>query len=89
LLGTAGSKDDKRVKEILNLTNGIRVDIEDMVKCGSLRYKTSPRLRSRILRSPVIPIRIPSVIRERSIMHDPYDAERYIPHDRRIIDHLR
>jgi len=51
LLGTAASpRDDQRIKEILNLTNGIRVDIDDMVKCGSLRYD-SHNLRSRIGRS--------------------------------------
>jgi len=85
LLATASPKEDKRVKEILNLTNGIRVNIEDIVKCRSLEYKSSsPRIRSRTTTrrtspdvSRVMPMREPMPIRTRH-GRDPYDASRYI-----------
>jgi hypothetical protein len=77
------------------LTNGIRVNIDDIVKCRSLEYRSphGDRDRSRITpRSATITDRL----RERMVgdEHDPYNAERYVdpsaPINRaRTIDQLR
>lgn len=91
-------KDDSKVKEVLNLTNDIRVNIEDIVRKGRLEYR-NPKVITRVIRSPpkvvtkVVPLRIPVPVRVKSIRDDPYDVRGLInPHSERkarVIDVLR